>query len=44
MGCTKEFQVEQLMRELLIARLAPVSEQMSLSFIGEWALDLPTSY
>ena len=36
--------VERLLRESLISRLAPVSEQMILSFLGEQVLDLPKSY
>lgn len=44
MGYSKEYQVERLLRESLIARIAPVSEQMVLSFIAEQVLDLPKSY
>jgi acyl-CoA dehydrogenase len=44
MGYAKEFHVERLLREVIIARLAPVSEQMILSFIGEKVLNLPRSY
>jgi len=44
MGYAKEFHVERLYREVMIARLAPVSEQLILSFIGENKLDLPKSY
>lgn len=44
MGYAKEFHVERLLREVLIARLAPISEQLILSFIGEKVLDLPKSY
>ena len=44
MGYSKEYQVERLLRESLIARIAPVSEQMVLSFLGEQVLDLPKSY
>ena len=44
MGYAKEFHVERLLREVIIARLAPVSEQMILSFIGERVLNLPRSY
>lgn len=44
MGYAKEYVVERLLREVLITRLAPVSEQMILSFIGEKVLDLPKSY
>jgi len=44
MGYAKEFHVERLLREVLISRLAPVSEQMILNFIAEHVLDLPKSY
>ncbi len=44
MGYAKEFHVERLYREAMIARLAPVSEQLILSHIGENVLDLPKSY
>lgn len=44
MGYAKEYQVERLLREVLITRIAPVSEQMILSFIAEKVLDQPKSY
>jgi alkylation response protein AidB-like acyl-CoA dehydrogenase len=44
MGYAKEYQVERLLREVLVTRIAPVSEQMILSFIAEKVLDLPKSY
>ena len=44
MGYAKEFHVERLLREVLVNRLAPVSEQMILCFIAEKVLDLPKSY
>lgn len=44
MGYAKEFHVERLLREVLISRLAPVSEQMILNFISERELNLPKSY
>jgi len=44
MGYAKEFHVERLLREVLISRLAPVSEQMILNFIAERELNLPKSY
>jgi len=40
----KEYHVERLPREVLVTRIAPVSEQMILSFIAEKVLDLPKSY
>jgi acyl-CoA dehydrogenase len=44
MGYAKEYQVERLLREVLITRIAPVSEQMILSFIAEKVLDQAKSY
>ncbi|MBB1634926.1 acyl-CoA dehydrogenase family protein [Cupriavidus sp. UME77] len=44
MGYAKEYHVERLLREVLISRLAPVSEQMILCFIAERVLDMPKSY
>lgn len=44
MGYAKEYHVERLLREVLITRLAPVSEQMILNFVSERVLDLPKSY
>lgn len=44
MGYAKEYHVERLLREVLITRLAPVSEQMILNFVSERVLGLPKSY
>ena len=44
MGYAREFQVERLFRESMLPRIAPVTEQMILSFISERVLDLPKSY
>ena len=44
MGYAKEFHVERLLREVILTRIAPVTEQMILSFIGENVLGLPKSY
>ena len=43
-GYAKEYHVERLLREVMIARLAPVTEQLILRFIAEKVLDLPKSY
>ena len=43
-GYAKEYHVERLLREVTITRIAPVTEQMILSFIAEKVLDLPKSY
>jgi acyl-CoA dehydrogenase len=44
MGYAREFHVERYLREAMIARLAPVSAEMILNFIGEKVLGLPRSY
>jgi len=44
MGYAKEYQVERLFRESMLPILAPVSEQLILSYIAENVLDLPKSY
>jgi alkylation response protein AidB-like acyl-CoA dehydrogenase len=44
MGYAKEFHVERYWREAMIARLAPVSAEMILNYIGEKVLGLPRSY
>jgi acyl-CoA dehydrogenase len=44
MGYAQEFHVERLLRESLIARLAPVSEQLILCNIAERVLGQPKSY
>jgi acyl-CoA dehydrogenase len=44
MGYAKEFHVERYLREVLIARIAPVSPQLILCFIAEKVLGLPRSY
>jgi acyl-CoA dehydrogenase len=44
MGYAKEYVVERLFRESMLLRIAPVTEQLILSFIGENVLDLPKSY
>ncbi len=44
MGYAREYQVERLFRESVVTRIAPVSEQLILSFIAENVLDLPKSY
>lgn len=44
MGYAKEFHVERFLREILIARIAPVSRELILCHIAEKALGLPKSY
>jgi acyl-CoA dehydrogenase len=44
MGYAREYQVERLFRESILARIAPITEQLILSFLAEKVLDLPKSY
>ena len=44
MGYAREYQVERLFRESLLPRIAPVSEQLILSYIAERVLGQPKSY
>jgi len=44
MGYAKEFHVERYMREIMIARIAPISRELVLSYLAERVLDLPKSY
>jgi len=44
MGYAKEYDVERYLREIMIARLAPVSREMIFNYIGEHVLGLPRSY
>jgi acyl-CoA dehydrogenase len=44
MGYAKEFHVERYFREILVARIAPVSREMILNYLGERVLGLPKSY
>jgi acyl-CoA dehydrogenase len=44
MGYAKEFHVERMLREVMIARIAPVSRELILCNIAEKALGLPKSY
>jgi len=44
MGYSREFHVERYLREAMLARIAPISPQLILSFIAEKALGLPRSY
>ena len=44
MGYAREYQVERLFRESMLPRIAPVTEQLILSYIAERVLGLPKSY
>lgn len=43
-GYAVEYDVERWWREINLIRLAPVTQQMALAFIGEHVLGLPKSY
>lgn len=44
MGYAREYQVERLFRESILTRIAPITEQLILSFLAEKVLGLPKSY
>lgn len=44
MGYAKEYHVERYFRESMIPRLAPVSREMIMNYIGEKVLGCPRSY
>jgi acyl-CoA dehydrogenase len=44
MGYAREYHVERYFREIQIARIAPISPQLILSYIAERVLGLPKSY
>lgn len=44
MGYAKEFVVERLLREVLVNRIGPVTEQLIMCYIAEKELGLPKSY
>jgi acyl-CoA dehydrogenase len=44
MGYAAEYHVERYLREVMIARIAPVSPHMILNYIAERVLGLPKSY
>lgn len=43
-GYAKEYHVERLFREVVVTRIAPITEQLIMSFIAEKVLNLPKSY
>jgi acyl-CoA dehydrogenase len=43
-GYAREFDVERLYREIRLYKIAPISQQMALNYIGEHVLGLPRSY
>ncbi|MCZ6522604.1 MAG: acyl-CoA/acyl-ACP dehydrogenase [Alphaproteobacteria bacterium] len=44
MGYAKEYHIERLWREVRLYKIAPVSNEMALNYIGEHVLGLPKSY
>lgn len=44
MGYAREYHVERYFREARLLRLAPVSQEMALSYIAQHALGLPRTY
>lgn len=44
MGYAKEYHVERLWREIRLYKIAPVSQEMALNYLGEHVLGLPKSY
>jgi acyl-CoA dehydrogenase len=44
MGYAKEYHVERLLREVMLARIAPVTRELILCHVAEKALGLPKSY
>lgn len=44
MGYAQEYHVERYLRESWVPRIAPVSREMILNFVGERVLGMPKSY
>jgi acyl-CoA dehydrogenase len=44
MGYAREFDVERHWREARLARIAPVSTNLILAYVGQHVLGLPRSY
>lgn len=44
MGYAAEYHVERYLRECFVPRIAPVSREMIMNFVGEKVLGLPRSY
>jgi acyl-CoA dehydrogenase len=43
-GFAKDFDVERYLRDIFVARIAPITDQLVFSYIAERALGLPKSY
>ena len=44
MGYAKEYHVERYLREIMIPMIAPISQELVMSFIAEKELKQPKSY
>ncbi|MCH8205267.1 MAG: acyl-CoA/acyl-ACP dehydrogenase, partial [Candidatus Hydrogenedentes bacterium] len=44
MGYAKEYHIERLWREVRLFKIAPISQEMALNYVGEHVLGLPKSY
>jgi acyl-CoA dehydrogenase len=44
MGYAREYHVERYFREARLLRIAPISQEMVLNYMGEHVLGLPRSY
>ncbi len=44
MGYAQEYHVERYLRECFVSRIAPVSREMIMNYVGEKVLGLPRSY
>lgn len=43
-GYTKEYHVERWLREIMLVRVAPITQEMTLNYIGANILGMPKSY
>ena len=44
MGYASEYHVERYFREARLMRIAPISQELVLAYLGSKVLDLPRSY
>ena len=43
-GYAKEYHVERWLREIMLVRVAPITQEMTLNYIGANILRMPKSY
>ena len=43
-GYAREYHIERLMRESMLPMIAPLAQNLALSFVAERVLNLPRSY